>query len=479
MKSLIEFNPALWMHDVLGIPPHDWQKTFLLAPRGASIAVLTARQVGKTTAAAVGMAHSAVFMPGSLSVVACPTQNQSAEALRKVRDMVLMAGAELTTENKYSLELANRSRVLALPGTEESIRGLTVDAWIVADEAARLDPAIMAALHPMRTQRPDARFAMLSTAWSRTDPFWSAWENDDWVRIRATIDVEPNLIAPEVLERARRQLSADDFKREYLGVPAGSQVSPFTYDLYERATQTPVHRNMWDFFKPHIIAHDVGHTKDRSTAVVGGPSPLAPGLIGMREFEELPQGLSGNTRADALAMIDSRYPKALIIVDLSYDPSYADILVERFGERVIGLQITSTGDTMDNWEVRQLKSGRILVYKVSRTYLLDLLLREMQNETVRILHGANSLRAYEQLMRLEIEFKQNRMVYKCPVGHHDDLAMSCAMLVWAAQHPHLQRWCWPLERRARPANDLRPVLQDGRSPRLGPVRSKPDYLRCP
>jgi hypothetical protein len=28
---------------LLGIPPHDWQKTFLLAPRGASIAVLTAR----------------------------------------------------------------------------------------------------------------------------------------------------------------------------------------------------------------------------------------------------------------------------------------------------------------------------------------------------------------------------------------------------------------------------------------------------
>ena len=164
-------NPALWMQDVLGIPPHDWQKTFLLAPQGASIAVLTARQVGKTTAAAVGMAHSAVFMPGSLSVVACPSQNQSAEALRKVRQMVLMAGAKLATDNVFRLELANGSRVLALPGTQESIRGLTVDSWIVADEAARLDPDIMAALHPMRTQRPDARFAVLSTAWSRTDPF--------------------------------------------------------------------------------------------------------------------------------------------------------------------------------------------------------------------------------------------------------------------------------------------------------------------
>jgi Terminase large subunit, T4likevirus-type, N-terminal len=447
-EAAYRIDPALWMQEALGITPHDWQKTFLLAPRGASIAVLTARQVGKTTAAAVGMAHSAVFMPGSLSVIACPAQNQSAEALRKVREMVLKAGAELTTDNVFRLEITNGSRVLALPGTQDSIRGLTVDAWIVADEAAQLDPAIMAALHPMRTQCPHARFAMLSTAWSRTDTFWSVWEKDDpsWIRIRATIDVEPTLIAPEVLERVRGDLNEDEYKREYLGIPAGSQVSPFTFELYERATQTPVHPNMWDFFKPHIIAHDVGHKDDRSTAVIGGPSPLAPDVIGMKGFEELQQGLSGNTRADALSMIDRCYPKALIIADLSYDPSYADILVERFGERVIGLQITSSGDTMDNWEVRQLRRGRILVYRVSRTYLFDLLLREMQNETVRILHGANSVRAYEQLMRLEIEFKQNRMVYKCPVGH-DDLAMSCAMLVWAAQHPHLPRWCWALEPR--------------------------------
>ena len=79
-------DPALWMHEILGITPHDWQRTFLRTPRGASIA-LTARQVGKTTAAAVGMAHSAVFMPGCLSVIACPSQNQSAEALRKVREI--------------------------------------------------------------------------------------------------------------------------------------------------------------------------------------------------------------------------------------------------------------------------------------------------------------------------------------------------------------------------------------------------------
>ena len=43
---------------------------------------------------------------------------------------------------------------MALPGSDDLVRGLTVDAWIVADEAARLTPDIIAALRPMRAQRP-------------------------------------------------------------------------------------------------------------------------------------------------------------------------------------------------------------------------------------------------------------------------------------------------------------------------------------
>ena len=97
----------------------------------------------------------------------------------------------------------------------------------------------------------------------------------------------------------------------------------------------------------------------------------------------------------------------------------------------------------------------ILVYTIGRTYLLDLLLREMQNDKVRILDGAKSQRAYEQLMISKKKSDQSGIIYRCLSRHHDDLAISCAMVVWAAQHPHLPRWCWPLEpraaRRTRPA----------------------------
>jgi len=182
------------------------------------------------------MSHTAVFCPGSLSVVACPSQRQSGEAVRRVKDCVVKVGAELKTDNVYGLELENGSRVLALPGSDDSIRGLTVDGWIVADEAARLSEDLISALRPMRARRPDTRLAMLSTAWSRIDPFWTVWSGDDpsWIRLKATAD-QVEIFSEDYLAAERRALGEARFKREYLGIPASDQASPFGWDLYDQA----------------------------------------------------------------------------------------------------------------------------------------------------------------------------------------------------------------------------------------------------
>ena len=440
-------DPALWVRMVVGVTPTVWQEQFLRARRGASILVLTARQVGKTTAAAWAMAHTALFEPGSLSVVACPAQRQSAEAVRKVRDVLHQSSAKIVTDNVYGLELANGSRVLALPGSDDSIRGLTVDGWIIADEAAQLKLNLMSALRPMRARRPKARLAMLSTAWSRTDPFWSAWESSgDWMRIKATVDEHPSLFPQTFLDDERVNLGEEGYKREYLGIPAGGHVSPFTWELYENAIQTTP-RAIFDFPKPVIIAHDVGRTRDRSTAVCGGSGVLAPDLIAIEKLEELELGLSGHARADALSVVDRQFnSQALIVADLSTDETYGEVLFERYGPRLIGLHITRSGDGVAP-ERRQVKAGCFLVYKIGRTHLLDLLYREMQNNKVRMLDGPASRRAYEQLVALEVEIRQSGMIYNCLSGRHDDLAISCAMLVWAARHPHVPSWCRVLEPR--------------------------------
>lgn len=206
----------------------------------------------------------------------------------------------------------------------------------------------------------------------------------------------------------------------------------------------------WPCFRPLIMAHDVGRSRDRSTAVIGGNCPVDPRLIGIGELEELPQGLYGTPRASALATIDRRYQSnALIVADLSNDPTYAEVLLQTFGRRVIGLQISRHGDGMTA-ERRPVGHRAMLVYSIGRSYLLDLLHRELQAQQVRFVAGPASQKAYDQLANLETEFRETGMVYTCPPGLHDDLGMSCAMLVWAARHPHLSDWVRTANQTRRP-----------------------------
>jgi hypothetical protein len=137
------------------------------------------------------------------------------------------------------------------------------------------------------------------------------------------------------------------------------------------------------------------------------------------------------------------------------DATYAEVLFETFGSRVIGLQISRHGDGM-NVERRPVKHGAMLFYTVGRSYLLELYHSELQSHEVRIVDGPTSRRAYEQLMGLETEMRESGIVYTCPAGQHDGLGVSCAMLAWAARHPHLSSWvntaltaCRPRPRRPR------------------------------
>src|SRR5437660_1054511 len=78
-----------------------------------------------------------------------------------------------------------------------------------------------------------------------------------------------------------------------------------------------------------------------------GVAVIQPRRLGIAELAELEQGLVGSPRASALAAVDRRYQNnALIVADLSYDPTYAEVLHETFGPRVIGLQISRHGDGM-------------------------------------------------------------------------------------------------------------------------------------
>jgi hypothetical protein len=216
----------------------------------------------------------------------------------------------------------------------------------------------------------------------------------------------------------------------------------------------------WQYFKPTIIAHDVGRSRDRSTAVIGGKSPVTPHLIGIGELIELPQGLYGSPRAHEVAEIDNGHDNnTLVIADFSNDPTYAEPLHKLFGPRLIGLQITRHGDGTE--AVPRLVNGKaMLMYTVGRSYLLEQFHGLLDSGQIRFPDNEMMRRAFAQLHALEPEYRDTGAVYHCPEGQHDDLAISCAMLVWAAHHPHLDHWVRSVQVSRRPPRQ---------SPKISPL----------
>jgi hypothetical protein len=82
---------------------------------------------------------------------------------------------------------------------------------------------------------------------------------------------------------------------------------------------------------------------------------------------------------------------------------------------VIGLQISRNGDG-NQAERRPIEDGCMLFYTIGRSYLLELFHAELQSSLVKFVDGPMARRAYEQLMRLDIEMHETGIVYSWPSG---------------------------------------------------------------
>jgi hypothetical protein len=133
----------------VGIDPDPWQAD-LLTTNEPAILLNCARQSGKSTATALKALHTALYDPGLILMLA-PAQRQSIELFRKLKALYSMLEGVPGTVNESTmqLELENGSRIIALPGSEASIRGYSAPKLIIVDEAARTDDSLFTAIRPM------------------------------------------------------------------------------------------------------------------------------------------------------------------------------------------------------------------------------------------------------------------------------------------------------------------------------------------
>ncbi len=158
-----------------GIEPDPWQADVLrsTAPRRL---LNCSRQSGKSTVAAIRAVHAALYEPGSLVLLLSPALRQSQELFRKCLDVYrsLDHPEPPEAESALRLELANGSRVVALPGKEGTIRGYSGVGRLIVDVASRVPDDLYRSVRPMLAVSGGDLDAM-STPFGKRGFFYEAW----------------------------------------------------------------------------------------------------------------------------------------------------------------------------------------------------------------------------------------------------------------------------------------------------------------
>ena len=201
----------------LGIEPDTWQAELLRGTARQAL-LLTARQLGKSTIAAVLALHRAVYFPGSLVLLLSPSLRQSGELFRKVTGFLVKVEKDavpVAAESALRIELKNGSRVVSLPGSETTVRGFSNVALLIVDEAARVDDALFFSIKPMLAVS-GGRLVALTTPWGKRGFFFNEWITEDGSSARVKVSAtECPRIAPDFLERERATMPARWFRQEY------------------------------------------------------------------------------------------------------------------------------------------------------------------------------------------------------------------------------------------------------------------------
>jgi len=106
---------------------------------------------GKSTAAGVLALHEALVSPGALVLILAPAERQAKELFSKVATAYQFLGHIIPADSyrRMGMELANGSRIKALPGSERTIRGFSGVDLLLVDEASRVTDELYYAVRPM------------------------------------------------------------------------------------------------------------------------------------------------------------------------------------------------------------------------------------------------------------------------------------------------------------------------------------------
>jgi len=180
--------------------------------------------------------HVAMYHPGHPVVMVGRAGRQSVEIFRMARLLYdkLKSPPRLIVDAATQLEFANHSRILALPGDADTVRGISGASCVIVDEASYVSEDMLIALEPMLSTTGGPLWLMSTAAGKRG--FFCDYHRDksvDFFRTIATADDCPH-ISREFLDKRRKRWPKWKFEQEFHCVFHDDNESAFTGDLVKR-----------------------------------------------------------------------------------------------------------------------------------------------------------------------------------------------------------------------------------------------------
>jgi hypothetical protein len=209
------FDPTLILQG-RGMRPDPWQRQVLLS-NARQVLLNCSRQSGKSTTVAALALHTALCRPNRLVLLLSPSLRQSQELFRKVTECYSSISRPIGTRgwNQTRLELETNSRIICLPGKEETIRSFSGVDLLVIDEAAHVPDDLYRSVRPMLAVS-SGRLVCLSTPFGKRGFFHEEWEQggDRWLRFRIPWRDCPR-IRPEFIELEKQSMGDSWVRQEY------------------------------------------------------------------------------------------------------------------------------------------------------------------------------------------------------------------------------------------------------------------------
>jgi len=405
----IKDDPCLFAEVFFDFKPFPYQERLLRDPSKRIVSCM-GRQTGKTTTIAVKAIHFTFSNEDATVLVTSPSLRQSMIMFDRILGFIYRSPILLQSvarKTRTIVQLTNGSRIIALPCSENLLRGYSAHMCIMDEAAFMPEQVITQIVFPMLSTT-DGYAIFLSTPWGRDHFFYRAFMNPAYSVHRVKSEECP-LISREFLEEMRTNMTREAYLMEYEAEFVEALNSYFPQDLIRQALDPDLE------FYPSLETDvpegeyyggcDFGKLRDHSVVTILKSEGGNIKLVYMHEFP-----------------LETAYTEVI---------GHLARANQKFNLRNVQVDQTGVGESV----LEELKNQGVPAEGLSFTMktkenLLSCLKIAMENGRLRMPYDR---RLCQQINEQQYAYsKSGHLQFSHPEGSHDDMLWSLALGVWAA-----------------------------------------------